>query len=129
MHAQLSSHVCLCGSPMHVRMRDSGAGAEPARACCCVHPCLQGAASPTAQPHHTVVLLHGLLGSGRNWRMWARKLVDAAQAQSPTRLPLRMLLVDLRCHGGSTHLPRLAPPHTLAAAAQDVVRLIGQVVE
>jgi pimeloyl-ACP methyl ester carboxylesterase len=90
---------------------------------------LQGTASPAAQPHHTVVLLHGLLGSGRNWRMWARKLVDAAQAQSPTRLPLRMLLVDLRCHGGSTHLPRLAPPHTLAAAAQDVVRLIGQVVE
>lgn len=38
-------------------------------------------------------------------------------------MPFRALLLDLRNHGRSARAPGLHGPHTLAAAAQDVVRL------
>ena len=40
--------------------------------------------------------------------------------------PWRMLLVDLRNHGHSSALHQLRPPHSIQAAAEDVVKLIGE---
>lgn len=62
---------------------------------------------------YTLCLLHGILGSNRNWRSFARRLVAA-------RPEWQAVLVDLRCHGESTHL---APPHSLTACANDLIRL------
>ena len=62
---------------------------------------------------NTALLLHGILGSHRNWRSFARRLATA--------LPdWRFVLVDQRCHGNSTHL---SGPHTVASCAEDLVRL------
>jgi len=60
-----------------------------------------------------MVFLHGILGSGSNWRTFARRLV----AQRPS---WRAILVDLRKHGESQDF---APPHTLAACAEDLTAL------
>jgi esterase len=60
-----------------------------------------------------MVFLHGILGSGSNWRTFARRLV----AERPT---WRAVLVDLRKHGASQDFQ---PPHTLAACANDLVLL------
>lgn len=62
------------------------------------------------------LFLHGILGSGANWRTIARRLVAA-------RPDLGALLVDLRMHGRSQGAP---PPHTVEAAADDLVRLAGE---
>jgi pimeloyl-ACP methyl ester carboxylesterase len=76
-------------------------------------------------PHHALVgpegehprawllFLHGILGSGSNWRSIARRLVAA-------RPDWGAVLVDLRMHGRSQDAP---PPHTLEAAAVDLERL------
>jgi esterase len=61
----------------------------------------------------TMVFLHGILGSGANWRTFARRLV----AEKPT---WRAVLVDLRKHGASQDF---APPHSLAACANDLAEL------
>ena len=62
---------------------------------------------------NTALLLHGILGSHRNWRSFARRLATA--------LPdWRFVLVDQRCHGDSI---RLSGPHTVASCAEDLVRL------
>ncbi len=73
-------------------------------------------------PHHTLLtarggspdrwllFLHGILGSGNNWRSFAQRLIDAHPQWGA-------VLVDLRLHGHSQEAP---PPHTLAAAAQDL---------
>lgn len=61
-----------------------------------------------------MAVLHGIYGSGRNWATIARRLVRA-------RPEWGALLVDLRQHGGSRGFP---PPHTLAAAADDLSRLV-----
>lgn len=58
-------------------------------------------------------VLHGFLGSGRNWSSFARRLVEL-------RPDWCIVLVDLRLHGDSRHLPG---PNTIAAAARDVVEL------
>jgi pimeloyl-ACP methyl ester carboxylesterase len=68
------------------------------------------------------MILHGIYGSGRNWRSVARGLVDL-------RADWGVALVDLRQHGRSRGFP---PPHTLEAAAEDlrgVVRTEGLSVE
>ena len=64
-------------------------------------------------PERWVLFLHGILGSGANWRSFARRWVDAKDGWGA-------VLVDLRLHGNSLELP---PPHTIQAAAQDVVEL------
>ena len=65
------------------------------------------------QPGAWLLLMHGLIGSGGNWATFARKLV----AQ---RRDWGVVLVDLRMHGGSQGAP---PPHTIAAAAADMIAL------
>jgi esterase len=76
-------------------------------------------------PHHVLVapegdapaawllFLHGILGSGANWRTLARRLVAA-------RPDWGAVLVDLRMHGRSQDAP---PPHTVATVAADLDRL------
>ena len=58
----------------------------------------------------TLLLTHGIYGAGANWRAIANKLVAKRREWS-------VLLVDLRGHGKS---PIGDPPHTIAAAAEDV---------
>lgn len=66
--------------------------------------------APGAAPARFLVFLHGILGSGGNWRGFARRLVAALPSWGA-------VLVDLRLHGASQGMP---PPHTLAAAAADL---------
>ncbi|CAA0837672.1 alpha/beta-Hydrolases superfamily protein [Striga hermonthica] len=65
----------------------------------------------------TAVLLHGILGSRKNWGTFARRLAQ----QFPK---WQFLLVDLRCHGDSASLKKRGP-HTVASAALDVLKLLG----
>lgn len=71
-------------------------------------------AAPGRTPERWLLVLHGIYGSGRNWGSVARRVVEA-------RPEWGALLVDLRLHGGSQGF---APPHTLAASAADVDRLV-----
>ena len=64
-----------------------------------------------------IFIVHGILGSGQNWRTFARKLHK--------RVPnLGIALIDLRNHGRS---PRGDPPHTLRACAEDLLRLSSEI--
>lgn len=66
----------------------------------------------------TAVLLHGILGSKKNWGSFAKRLAQ--------EFPLwQFLLVDLRCHGDSASIKKPGP-HTVASAALDVLKLVGQ---
>lgn len=67
-------------------------------------------------PRGWILFLHGILGSGANWRTIARRLLAA-------RPDLGALLIDLRMHGRSQGAP---PPHTIDAAAGDLVRLAAE---
>jgi esterase len=69
--------------------------------------------APGAQPERWMLFLHGILGSGANWRTFARQIVAARPTWGG-------VLVDLRLHGESQGM---APPHTVAAAARDVAEL------
>jgi len=62
------------------------------------------------------LFLHGILGTGTNWRGFAKRLL----ADLPG---LEGWLVDLRMHGRSQGL---APPHTLAACANDLHDLVRE---
>lgn len=66
-----------------------------------------------AAPEQWMLVSHGILGSGTNLRGLARRLAAACPAWG-------FVLVDLRLHGQSQGAP---PPHTIAAAAGDLVRL------
>jgi esterase len=70
--------------------------------------------APGREPARWLLILPGIYGTGRNWGTIAKRLVEV-------RPEWGVLLVDLRLHGGSTGFP---PPHTLAAAADDVDRLV-----
>lgn len=65
-------------------------------------------------PRTTALVLHGVLGSGQNFRGIARKLCER-------RPDYRFVLVDLRHHGQSSGAP---PPDTLAECARDLGRLL-----
>jgi pimeloyl-ACP methyl ester carboxylesterase len=71
--------------------------------------------APGVTPARWLVFLHGILGSGANWRSFARQVVTARPAWGA-------LLVDLRLHGESRDF---SPPHTVEAAADDVVRALA----
>jgi esterase len=72
-----------------------------------------------ATPKKWLVFLHGILGSGANWRTFARQITAA-------RPEWGAILVDLRLHGDSQGF---APPHTLEAAARDIVEALPRVTE
>nr|KAJ0213365.1 hypothetical protein LSAT_V11C400208890 [Lactuca sativa] len=59
----------------------------------------------------TAVLLHGILGSRKNWGTCCAVL------------NVHFLLVDLRCHGDSASITKRGP-HTVASAALDVLNLV-----
>ncbi len=61
-----------------------------------------------------MVFLHGILGSGANWRTFAKQIVA-------DRPGWGAVLVDLRLHGESQ---AFAPPHTVARAAADVLEVV-----
>jgi esterase len=75
-------------------------------------------APPSGTPEKWMIFLHGILGSGANWRTFARTLVKE-------RPEWGAVLVDLRLHGDST--TGFPPPHTVAAAAGDVHELFARV--
>lgn len=66
----------------------------------------------------TAVLLHGILGSRKNWGTFARRLVKEFPKW-------QFLLVDLRCHGDSAAIEKQGP-HNVASAALDILKLLGQ---
>jgi pimeloyl-ACP methyl ester carboxylesterase len=72
--------------------------------------------APQQEPKLWLLVLHGIYGSGRNWGSLARRLVEQ-------RPEWGVMLVDLRLHGASLDF---AGPHTLAAAAADVDRLVDE---
>ncbi|KAG8501153.1 hypothetical protein CXB51_003232 [Gossypium anomalum] len=78
-------------------------------------------ANPNKPYTHTAFILHGLLGSARNWRSFSRTLVSSL-SDSPSEW--RMVLVDLRNHGNSAEMEGLDPPHDLVNAAKDLGNLI-----
>lgn len=81
----------------------------------------------TARLHHErvahsdaqrwLVMLHGILGTGGNWRSIARAVTDR-------RPEWGVVLVDLRQHGRSESGE---PPHDLIACAGDVVALVEEI--
>ncbi len=69
------------------------------------------------QADRLAIVLHGILGSGRNWRGIAKTLAE--------RHPRwRFALPDLRNHAGAAPRP---PPHTVAACASDLAALVEQI--
>ncbi|XP_077232093.1 uncharacterized protein LOC143866504 [Tasmannia lanceolata] len=71
----------------------------------------------------TAFILHGLLGSGRNWKTFSRNLASEI-ANSESSSEWRMVLVDLRNHGRSAQIKGLDPPHDMVHAARDLANLI-----
>src|SRR5262249_30264118 len=69
--------------------------------------------APDAAPSRWMLVLHGILGAGANFRSFARRLAIACPDWG-------FVLADLRMHGQSQGAP---PPHTIDAAAADLVRL------
>lgn len=67
-------------------------------------------------PAGHVVVLHGLLGSSRNWQGFTTALAGAEMRGT------QFTLLDLRNHGGSTGFP---PPHTLDACVDDVLASVA----
>ncbi len=61
-------------------------------------------------------IAHGIFGRGVNWRTFSKKWMSRCPGWGA-------LLIDLRGHGRSKGMPR---PHSLDAAASDVVRLCRQ---
>ncbi len=68
-------------------------------------------------PQRWMLFLHGILGSGANWRTFAKKILSAASGWGA-------VLVDLRLHGESQ--TGFATPHTLAACANDLEALVRE---
>ena len=73
--------------------------------------------APGTNPTKTAFVLHGILGNQKNWRSFARRFVSQNQ-------DWELVLVDHRNHGKSI---QAHGPHTVRAAAEDLVRLATQV--
>jgi esterase len=67
------------------------------------------------EPERWIVFIHGILGKRANWRGIAKRFVA-------TRPDWGALLIDLRMHGDSVGFD---PPHTVAAAAADLVPVVA----
>lgn len=74
--------------------------------------------APGAAPSSWMFFLHGILGSGANWRGFAKQIVEA-------RPTWGAVLVDLRLHGESQR--GFAPPHTIEACGRDVLALASEI--
>ena len=72
---------------------------------------------PASPPIRWMLFLHGIFGSGSNWRTFARRWVDA-------RPDWGAVLVDLRLHGRSLGFDA---PHSLKAAAGDLLALLPSI--
>lgn len=72
----------------------------------------------SGSPEKWMLFLHGILGSGANWRGFAKQIV----AERPT---WGAVLVDLRLHGGS--LEGFDPPDDVASAARDLLSVDGRI--
>ncbi|MEE2644568.1 MAG: alpha/beta hydrolase [Myxococcota bacterium] len=59
----------------------------------------------------SVWILHGIMGSRKNWGRFARQLSERLSGW-------RVRSIDLRCHGESNELP---PPHSLDACVSDLI--------
>lgn len=70
---------------------------------------------PAGKVEHWMLFLHGIYGMGRNWNAVARRVIAGRPGWGA-------VMVDLREHGASQGR---TPPHTMDAAAGDVVELIG----
>ena len=70
---------------------------------------------PSGAVKSWMLFTHGVYGMGRNWNAVARRVAAARPGTGA-------VMVDLREHGASTGHE---PPHTIEAAAGDVVELIG----
>ena len=70
---------------------------------------------PTGKVKQWMLFAHGIYGMGRNWNAVARKVIAARPGWGA-------VMLDLREHGGSRGY---AGPHTIEAAAKDVIELIG----
>ncbi|KAF2307650.1 hypothetical protein GH714_030593 [Hevea brasiliensis] len=78
--------------------------------------------SPDKPYTSTAFILHGLLGSGRNWRSFSRNIASSLSNSSSSEW--RMVLVDLRNHGKSADIEGLDPPHDMFNAAKDLANLV-----
>ncbi|KAL4354720.1 hypothetical protein GQ457_06G010390 [Hibiscus cannabinus] len=80
-------------------------------------------ANPNKPYTHTALILHGLLGSARNWRSFSRSL--ASSLSNPPSSEWMMVAVDLRNHGKSAEIEGFDPPHDMVNAAKDLGNLIN----
>ena len=72
-------------------------------------------------PHPpTAVLVHGIMGMGRNWKTFAHGLAEANPSW-------QFILIDLPCHGASAALPSpsTGSDRTVRSSAQSVLQLLG----
>ena len=76
------------------------------------HEAVEAGEGAEARP---LYYLHGVFGSGRNWRSVARRVAEETGREG--------LLVDLRLHGDSIGF---LPPHTIDACADDVRALADE---
>lgn len=74
----------------------------------------------TSEPKKLAIILHGLLGAGKNLRSFSERLLRHQLSGSDWTA----VLVDLRCHGKSSQNKNILPPHTLQTAAEDVIQTI-----
>jgi esterase len=74
---------------------------------------LQPVGDLSAPASRTVWIVHGILGSARNWRSFARRLAEA-------RPGWKVVPVDLRNHGDAPPRPG---PHDLEACAADLAEI------
>ncbi|EOY08318.1 Alpha/beta-Hydrolases superfamily protein isoform 1 [Theobroma cacao] len=80
-------------------------------------------ANPNKPYTHTALILHGLLGSARNWRSFSRNLASCLSTSPSSEW--RMVLADLRNHGKSAEIEGLDPPHDMVNAAKDLGNLVN----
>jgi pimeloyl-ACP methyl ester carboxylesterase len=80
----------------------------------------------SASAKRTWVFTHGLLGSGRNWKTFAKNFCDDLSNKLKGE-PVRALLVDLRCHGVTAERGekrKTSSSNTVDNAARDLLRLV-----